>query len=147
MKVSRFIALVELLLILLPLGLVALWASFLTLPLGVSAMLESPRNMPFLLVVLFCSIGFVALLFGSVLVLRFIRHGRSALPGAPRHEWLGSFAGAFLAIIGALLAVFGEGVGFAVALPALLPLAHMCYEYHRAIANNSFKPNPLGGSA
>lgn len=147
MKASRYLAAGELLVIVLPLALITFWTSLFTLPLGISALSEGLKSFPVILLGLFCTASFCSLIFGSALILRFIRYGRSALPRAPRREWSSVVSGVFLAIAGAFLALTGEGPAFAIGLPALIPALHLYLERRREMANNSFKPTPLGGWA
>jgi hypothetical protein len=147
MKTSRYLAAGELLFIIMPLALIALWATLLTLPLGLSALSEGLGSAPVVLLGLFCCASFFSLTLGAPLIVRFIRHGSPALLRAPKREWLSVATGVFLALAGGLMAVFGEGIGFAIGLPALIPALHLYLERGREMANNSFKPNPLRGSA
>ncbi len=148
MKISRYFVAGELLVIVLPLAMLALWAALLTLPIGVSALLSDGRKaLPVVLLGLFCAASFCSLISGAVLAVQFLRLGRSALIRAPTVLWTLLIVGVLLAMVGGIMALFGEGIGFAVGLPALIPAAHLYIERRREMANNSFKPTPLRGAA
>jgi hypothetical protein len=147
MKLSRYFAVGELLVIVLPLAMLALWSTLLILPLGVSALLsDGLKAFPVALLGLFCAASLCSLVSGAALAAQLLRFGASALPRAPKVLWALLTIGVLLAVAGGIMALVGEGIGFAVGLPALIPAAHLYLERRREMANNSFNRNPLRGS-
>ena len=137
MTLSRFVAAVELIFILSPLALLAMWGATLTLPIGLAIAVENPYEFSAFLLGVWCGVSFVALVLGSLLVVRFVRSGRPALINAPRREWCAAIVGAFAALTGAGLAVVYQGPAFAIGLPALVPSFHVYCERRLAIADRS----------
>lgn len=142
MTLSRFVAAIELIFILLPLALVTLWGAILVLPIGLAIAVENPRGFSVFLLGVLCGVSFIALLLGSPLVVRFVGSGRPALINAPRREWLAAIVGACAALTGAGLAVVDQGPAFAIGLPALVPFLHVYCERRLVIADRSTSLHP-----
>jgi hypothetical protein len=130
-KSSRAFAIAEAVLVVLPLTIVAVLATLWSW----RYLLEAIRNQwhdSLTLVSLICVGGLIGVIAGWFLLLSFIRKGRVGLRAQPWVIWFGAGIGASAAIAGAGLALSGQGMVFAVGLPALIPLAHMWRERSRA---------------
>ncbi len=76
--------------------------------------------------------GLLGTIAGWRLLIGFIGKGPASLRGQSRLPWIGATLGAIAAIAGAGLALSGQGWIFTLGLPALIPLAHLWYEQGRA---------------
>jgi len=130
MITSRRIAILEAVLILLPLTILAalgtLWSG--------RYLAVAIAELRFDLLTLVSALGPAGLL-GLIaawwLLIRFIRQGQVGLRATARLPWIGAALGAITALAGAAVALSGQGPIFAAGLPALIPLAHLWHERGR----------------
>ncbi|WP_460764578.1 hypothetical protein [Lysobacter fragariae] len=131
MRASRYFAAGELVVIVLPLTLMALWGAVLTIPMSLAALADDWKTYPFFLLAIFCAIGLISLLSGTLLLASFVRHGRPGLDMIHRNVWVLCGLGGAIALAGGIASLLGEGIGLSIGLPAILPLGHMCFERRR----------------
>jgi hypothetical protein len=131
MNASRRIAILEAVLILLPLTILAALGTLWSGPYLAVAIADLRFDL-LTLVSALGPAGLLGLIAGWWLLIRFIRQGQAGLRAPSRLPWIGAALGAITAIAGAALALSGQGLIFAAGLPALIPLAHLWRERGRA---------------
>lgn len=124
---SRRLAILEAVLILFPLTVLAvlggLWSGW--------YLVWALVNLQYGLLTLLSAVpvaGLLGTIAGWRLLIGFIGRGPASLRGQSRLVWTGATLGAIAAIVGAGLALSGQGWIFAIGLPALIQLAHLWHE-------------------